>query len=47
MRGNLADRVKAATAHEQQEQARLRATEDFLEGVKAASERRVANWKGR
>jgi enoyl-CoA hydratase/carnithine racemase len=47
MRGNLADRVMAATAHEQQEQTWLRATEDFQEGVKAASERRVADWKGR
>ena len=37
----------AATTHEQQEQTWLRATEDFKVGVKAASERRVADWKGR
>ena len=47
MRGNLADRVKAATDHELKEQNWLRATEDFKEGVKATTERRVANWKGR
>jgi enoyl-CoA hydratase/carnithine racemase len=47
MRGNLADRVMAATDHEQHEQTRLRAIEDFKEGIKAASERRVADWKGR
>ena len=47
MRGKLADRVKAATDHELVEQTRLRATEDFKEGVRATSERRVANWKGR
>jgi enoyl-CoA hydratase/carnithine racemase len=47
MRGDLADRVKAATDHELQEQNWLRGTEDFKEGVKATSERRVANWKGR
>jgi enoyl-CoA hydratase/carnithine racemase len=47
MRGNLADRVLAATNHELAEQTRLRATEDFKEGVKATEERRVANFRGR
>jgi len=47
MRGNLADRVLAATNHELVEQNKLRVTEDFKEGVKATSERRVANFKGR
>jgi enoyl-CoA hydratase/carnithine racemase len=47
MRAGLADRVMAATTHELVEQTRLRATEDFKEGVKATEERRVANFRGR
>ncbi|HEY3892894.1 MAG TPA: enoyl-CoA hydratase/isomerase family protein [Bradyrhizobium sp.] len=47
MRAGLADRVMAATNHELAEQTRLRATEDFKEGVMATEQRRVANFKGR
>jgi len=47
MRGGLADRVRKATNHELEEQTRLRKTDDFKEGVKSVSERRVPNFKGR
>src|SRR5579863_1348809 len=47
MRGNLADRVRAATEHELAEQTRLRQTEDFKEGVKAMAERRVPVFSSR
>ncbi len=47
LRAGLADRVQAATRHELAEQTRLRATEDFKEGVRATEERRAAKFVGR
>ena len=47
MRGDIADRVRAATEHELKEQTRLRDTDDFKEGVKAMAERRVPDFTGR
>jgi enoyl-CoA hydratase/carnithine racemase len=47
LRGNLADRVRAATERELAEQTRLRQTEDFKEGVKAMAERRPPNFNNR
>jgi enoyl-CoA hydratase/carnithine racemase len=47
MRGDLAERVRAATAREHREQQRLRATDDFREGVAAVAERRPPKFVGR
>lgn len=47
LRGDLADRVKAATDHELKIQDSLRGTEDFKEGVRAMSERREPVWQNR
>jgi enoyl-CoA hydratase/carnithine racemase len=47
MRAGLADRVRAATAHEDAEQARLRETADFREGIRATAERREPRFEGR
>ena len=47
LRGDLADRVEAATAHEAAEQARLQATADFAEGIRAMAERRLPDFGGR
>jgi enoyl-CoA hydratase/carnithine racemase len=47
MRGDLADSVQTATAREHGEQQRLRATDDFREGVAAVAERRAPNFTGR
>ena len=46
MRGDLAERIRAATAHEAAEQAKLFATADFHEGVSAAAERRPPRFTG-
>jgi enoyl-CoA hydratase/carnithine racemase len=47
MRGDIADRVRAATEHELKEQTWLRKTDDFKEGVKATAERRLPDFSGR
>jgi enoyl-CoA hydratase/carnithine racemase len=47
MRGDLAERVRAATAHEGAEQAKLFDSDDFREGVAATAERRTADFSGK
>ena len=44
LRGDLAAQVKAQTDHEHDEQAWLRQTADFAEGVRAVAERRIGNF---
>jgi len=46
LRGDLADQVEAATAHEAVEQAWLQKTADFAEGNSAMRDRREPNFKG-
>lgn len=46
-RAGLAERFVRATEHEAAEQAHLRDTADFREGVAAAKERREPRWQGR
>ncbi|HTC72816.1 MAG TPA: enoyl-CoA hydratase-related protein [Solirubrobacteraceae bacterium] len=46
MRGDLSDRVRAATEHEHTQQAPLFATDDFQEGVRASAERRTPRFTG-
>lgn len=47
MRGDLAQRVAEATEHELVEQTWLRKTDDFAEGVRAMTDRRLPNFVGR
>lgn len=47
MRGELPDRIRAATEREAREQAKLWGTEDFREGVAATAERRQPSFVGR
>jgi 2-(1,2-epoxy-1,2-dihydrophenyl)acetyl-CoA isomerase len=47
MRGDLAERVRAATEREQAEQVRLMESADFREGVRSVSERRAPEFGGR
>jgi len=46
LRGDLADQVEAATAHEHREQSRLQHTADFAEGSRAMLERRTPEFRG-
>ena len=47
LRGDLAAQIVRATEHERSEQAWLRATKDFAEGVKASSQRREPVFEAR
>ena len=47
IRGGLAAAIKAQTDVEHREQAVLRASEDFQEGIRSVNERRPGNFKGR
>ncbi|MFL5883986.1 MAG: enoyl-CoA hydratase/isomerase family protein, partial [Thermoleophilaceae bacterium] len=46
MRGDLADQVREAMAHEAAEQSKQFTTSDFREGVSAAAERRPPRFTG-
>ena len=46
LRGDLADQVEAAVAHEHREQARLQETADFAEGSRAMAERLTPEFRG-
>jgi 2-(1,2-epoxy-1,2-dihydrophenyl)acetyl-CoA isomerase len=46
LRGGLVDAARRAMAHERAEQTRLRDTQDFAEGVRAAAERRDPRFAG-
>ena len=47
MRAGIGERYAQATDREAQEQATLRATDDFKEGIRASAERRTPEFKGR
>jgi enoyl-CoA hydratase/carnithine racemase len=47
LRDGLAEAVIAATEHELEQQSQLRLTDDFQEGVRAMTERRVPLFEGR
>jgi 2-(1,2-epoxy-1,2-dihydrophenyl)acetyl-CoA isomerase len=47
LRGDLAEQIVRATEHERSEQAWLRATKDFAEGVSASSQRRAPVFEAR
>ncbi len=47
LRGDLPERIRAATDREKQEQDRLQRTADFKEGVRAMAERTLPEFRGR
>jgi enoyl-CoA hydratase/carnithine racemase len=47
LRGDLAEKVRAQTTHELEQQFKLIRTEDFAEGVRAVNERRPGVFVGR
>jgi enoyl-CoA hydratase/carnithine racemase len=47
LRGDLAERIRAATDREKVEQDRLQKTQDFREGVRAMADRRTPDFVGR
>jgi enoyl-CoA hydratase/carnithine racemase len=47
LRARLVEAIRAATRHEHAQQAILRETEDFAEGVRAVAERRAGVFVGR
>jgi enoyl-CoA hydratase/carnithine racemase len=47
MREGIGERYRQATEREAREQAALRATEDFKEGIRASAERRTPEFQGR
>jgi enoyl-CoA hydratase/carnithine racemase len=47
LRGDLADRVRTATARENAEQERLRHTSDWAEGIQASAQRREPVFQGK
>ena len=47
MRAGIGERYRQATEREAREQAALRATEDFKEGIRASAERRTPEFQGR
>ena len=46
LRGDLPERIRAATDRERVEQERLQKTKDFREGIRAMGERRTPNFSG-
>ncbi len=47
LRGDLVEQVRATLLHEHAEQLKLQPTDDFAEGIRAMTERRLGNFVGR